>query len=322
MRFWKAVSVVVLALSASGCGFLEPAMCDPHCNNRSGYSSSLVDFLYPKNSRLPLQNSVPELHLPLRVGLAFLPGRGQAPLDEAHQQQLLERIRQRFTSRPFVSEIVLVPDYYLGREPGFQGLEGVQRVYGVDLMALVSYDQTLHESNTRWSLGYLTIAGAFILNGDRHDVSTLVDLAVVDSTSRSLVLRAGGTDVRHGTSTLINEDVASREAQIASFSAATDQMIDHFDVALDRFQADVKTGKANVRVVHKANVAGGGGALGWDWVVLLLPLVLWGRKRGQAAAARPRIKPYQWRGFQTYPSPAASMWPKPGKGKCGENTSS
>jgi rhombotail lipoprotein len=293
MRFWQALSAVVLALSASGCGFLEKAMCDPHCNSGSGNSSSLVEFLYPKNSRPPLETSVPELHLPLRVGLAFLPARGQAPLDEAHQQELLERIRQRFTSRPFVSDIVLIPDYYLARQPGFQGLEGVQRLYGVDLMALVSYDQTLHESSTRWSLGYLTIAGAFVLNGDRHDVSTLVDLAVVDSTSHSLVLRAGGIDVRHGTSTLINEEVALREAQIASFSAATDQMIDHFDVALDRFQADVKAGKANVKVVHKANATGGGGALGWDWVVLLLPLVLWGRKRGQAAAARPHIKAYQ-----------------------------
>jgi rhombotail lipoprotein len=295
MRFWKTVSVVVLALSASGCGFLERAMCDPHCGHETGNSSSLVEFLYPMKSLPPLEARVPELHLPLRVGLAFLPARGQAPLDEAHQQQLLERIRQRFTSRPFVSDIVLIPDYYLARQPGFQGLEGVQRVYGVDLMALVSYDQTLHESNTRWSLGYLTIAGAFVLNGDRHDVSTLVDLAVVDSTSRSLVLRAGGIDVRHGTSTLINEEVASREAQIASFSAATDQMIDHFDVALDRFQADVKAGKANVKMVHKANAAnatGGGGALGWEWVVLLLPLVLWRPKRGQAAAARPHIKAY------------------------------
>ena len=268
MRLWKAVCAVVLVLSVSACAELA-------YTHAGGSSSSLVEYLYPHNSRPPLQDTVPELRLPLRVGLAFLPARGVAPLDEAHQQQLMERIRQRFSSRPFVSEIVLIPDYYLGKQGGFQGLEGVQRLYGVDLMALVSYDQTLHESNTRWSLGYLTIAGAFILNGDRHDISTLVDLAVVDPGSRSLVLRAGGTDVRHGTATAINEDVASREAQVASFSAATDQMIDHFDTALDRFQSDVRAGKANVRVVHKSNLAGGGGgALGWSWIGLLLPLAL------------------------------------------------
>jgi rhombotail lipoprotein len=266
----------MLALSVSGCGLLGQAICDPHCNNRTGSSSSLVEFLYPNNSKPPVQDTVPELRLPLRVGLAFLPTRGESPLDEAHQQQLLERIRQHFSTRPFVSEIVLIPDYYLASRHGFEGLEGVQRLYGVDLMALVSYDQMLHESNTQWSLGYLTIVGAFVLNGDRHDVSTLVDLAVVDPASRALVLRAGGTDVRHGTSNLVNEEVASRDARIASFSAATDQMIDHFDVALDHFQSDVRAGKANVRVVHKSNngASGGGGALGWSWIVVLLPLAL------------------------------------------------
>jgi rhombotail lipoprotein len=268
------MTAALLSLAVSGCGVLQQAICDPHCHSEAGISSSLVEFLYPNNSKPPLQDAVPELRLPLRVGLAFLPARGEAPLDEAHQQQLLERIRQRFSVRPFVSEIVLIPDYYLASQRGFQGLEGVQRLYGVDLMALVSYDQALHESNTRWSLGYLTIAGAFVLNGDRHDISTLVDLAVVDPGSRSLVLRAGGTDVRHGTSTLVNEEVESRAAQIASFSAATDQMIDHFDAALDRFQSDVRAGKANVRVVHKSNAAGGGGVLGWSWIVLLLPLAL------------------------------------------------
>jgi rhombotail lipoprotein len=294
MRVWKAMSVGLLALTASACGVLEQAICDPHCHSESGNSSSLVEFLYPNKSNPPLQDAVPQLRLPLRVGLAFLPARGAAPLDEAHQQQLLERIRQRFSTRPFVSDIVLIPDYYLANQRGFQGLEGVQHLYGVDLMALVSYDQALHESNTRWSLGYLTIAGAFVLNGDRHDISTLVDLAVVDPASRSLVLRAGGTDVRHGTSTLVNEETASREAQIASFSAATDQMIGHFDVALDQFQSDVRAGKANVRVVHKSNVAGGsgggsggGGALGWSWIALLLPLALVrvAGRRGEIAGA-------------------------------------
>jgi hypothetical protein len=38
---------------------------------------------------------------------------------------------------------------------------------------------------------------------------------------------------------------------VASFSSATDQMIDHFDLALTDFESDVRAGKANVRVTHK-----------------------------------------------------------------------
>jgi rhombotail lipoprotein len=282
MQLWKTMSATVLALSVSGCGLLEHAFCDPHCRSGSSSSSSLVEFLYPNKAEPPVHDTVPELHLPLRVGLAFLPSHGEGALDAAHQAELLERIKQRFKTRHFVNEIVLIPDYYLAGKRGFEGLQGVQRLYGVDVMALVSYDQTFHEENNQWSLGYLTIVGAFVLNGDRHDLSTLVDLAVVDPASRSLVLRAGGWDVRHGSSTLINEERDSRDASIQSFSAATDQMIDHFDAELTRFEAEVRAGNANVRIVNKTNSAtgspaqgrGGGGTLGWIWVALLGPLVV------------------------------------------------
>jgi len=279
MRIWnsmKALCVAGLALSVSACGLLEHATCDPRCHASASSSSSLVEFLYPNSSTPPPRDAVPELHLPLRVGLAFLPGRGgQAALDAAHKEQLLERIRRRFSDRHFVSEIVVIPDYYLANRRGFEGLQGVQRLYGVDVMALVSYDQVLHEDNNNWSLGYLTIVGAFVLKGDRHDLSTLVDLAVVDPVGRSLVLRAGGVDVRHGSSTLIDEDRDSRDAALQGFSAATDQMIDHFDAALTRFESEVRAGRANVRVTNKSDSGsghGGGGALGWSWVALLLPM--------------------------------------------------
>jgi rhombotail lipoprotein len=268
----KVTSAAVLALSVSGCGLIQHALCDPHCHSGSSSSSSLVEYLYPNKGEPPPHDTVPELHVPLRVGLAFLPSHGQEGLDAAHQAEVLERIKQRFKTRHFVNEIVIIPDYYLTGRRGFEGLQGVQRLYGVDVMALVSYDQVLHEDNTQWSLGYLTIVGAFVLNGDRHDLSTLVDLAVVDPASRSLVLRAGGWDVRHGSSTLINEDRDSHDASIASFGAATDHMVEHFDSELTRFEAEVRAGNANVQIVNKGH--GGGGALGWIWVALLGSLVL------------------------------------------------
>ena len=59
-------------------------------------TSSLVSFLYPDGSPPPAQNAIPELRVPLRVGLAFLPSQssfGLTQLDAAHKQELLERIR-------------------------------------------------------------------------------------------------------------------------------------------------------------------------------------------------------------------------------------
>jgi rhombotail lipoprotein len=182
-------------------------------------------------------------------------------------------VRQHFKDRKFVSEIVLIPDYYLTTQHGFEGLGATQRLYAVDLMALVSYDQVMHGDTNEWSLGYLTIAGMYVLKGNRYDVATLVDLAVVDPVSRSLVLRAGGTDVRHGNATLVAVPLEVHEKSGYGYSTATDQMIGHFDTALNDFEAEARAGHANVRVVHKDGRDGGGGAMGWAELALLTLLV-------------------------------------------------
>jgi rhombotail lipoprotein len=297
MKRWCVGGLMAVCAALSGC----TVMCWPDCARQShvAASSSLVAFLYPHGAP-PAGDAIPELQVPLRVGLAFLPTRGEVhTLDAAHKEQLLEQIRARFASRKFISQIVIIPDYYLsdrglsdrglsdlglaGRS-GFEGLEGVQRLYGVDLMALVSYDQVTHVDANNWSLGYVTIVGAALLKGTRHDVSTLIDLAVVDAPSRSLVLRAGGTDTRHGTTTLIQEDLKSRQAGVDGFTAATGQMIDHFDAALTQFEADVRAGKANVRIVSRGSMVhtsstGGGGAFSWGWLLALAPIVAMRKRR-------------------------------------------
>lgn len=277
----KTLFGLSLMVGLTGCADLP---CWSSCQRHAQNSTSLVEFLYPNGAPPPAQDAQPQLHLPLRVGLAFLPSRGPAAvdgLDAAHQEALLEQIRQRFIARKFIAEIVLIPDYYLQGRRGFEGLEGVQHLYGVDLMALVSYDQVAHEDGNDWSLGYVTIVGAYLLKGTRHDVSTLVDLAVVDPSTHSLVLRAGGFDNRHGNVKLIDEPRRLREAAADGFTAATQQMIDHFDTALTAFEADVHNGKAKVRVVsNRAGSAGGGGSFEWYSLLALVPLaVLRARRR-------------------------------------------
>jgi rhombotail lipoprotein len=288
MRILTALILVILATTLAGC---ELVSCR-HCRSEARNSSSLVDFLYPNGARLPARNSIPALKLPVRVGLAFLPSRNGATaegLEAARREALLERIRQRFASRKFVGQIVLVPDYYLSGNRGFDGLAGVQRLYNVDVLALVSYDQVSYRDDNTWSLGYLTIVGAYVMKGTRHDVATLMDLAVVDPASRSILLRAGGTDERHGTTTLVSENRQTRESRTEGFDQATDQLIDHFDTALTQFEADVREGKANVNVVDHdgRTVSGGGGSFDWFWLaVLAFVLACRGHLMSRTKAAR------------------------------------
>ncbi len=283
MRALGLAVTVVLAMALSGC----EALCGPGCGAPREHhsSSSLVDFLYPSGALPPAENSIPELHVPLRVGLAFLPSHdpNAAGPDAALKEQLLERVRQHFSDRKFVSDIVVIPDYYLGTQRGYPGLQALQRLYSLDVVALVSYDQVMHTQENNWSLGYITIVGAYVLKGDRYDVSTLVDLAVVDPATRSLILRAGGVDTRHGTSTLIDLPRDSRDTSAAAFSTAADQMIAHLDTALTDLQAQVRAGHANVQVVHKDGSKGGAGAFSWGWLAALLPLLVW-RARRRATA--------------------------------------
>jgi rhombotail lipoprotein len=272
MRLYAGLTLAAVMFGLTGCAEFT---CFPASQKHSQNSTSLVGFLYPNGAAPPPQDSQPQLHLPLRVGLAFLPSNSEARigLDAAHKEALLQEIRKRFVSRKFIAEIVVIPDYYLQGKRGFEGLEGVQRLYGIDLMALVSYDQIAHEDDNHWSLGYLTIVGAYVLKGTRHDVSTLVDLAVVDPATHSLVLRAGGFDTRHGTVALVDESRRLREISIEGFTAATQQMIDHFDGALAAFEGAVREGTANVKIVSNSRGSiHGGGSMDWLSVLLLLPL--------------------------------------------------
>lgn len=267
----RAAWIVVLSccVALAGCTFYNETM-------RTGHSSSLVEFLYPEGTPPP-SDTIPELRVPLRVGLAILPpapGSSVTALDAQQRLDLLERIRQKFSSRAFVSEIVVVPDYYLGNGKGFSGLGGVQRLYNLDLVALVSYDQVTRQSDNELSLGYLTIIGAYILPGTSRDTTTLVDLAVVDPATRSLVLRAGGVSSGHGLSTGIAAGRDARSASVAGFDVATTQLLGNFDAALTAFEADVRAGKANVRVVKRSNAGGSGGGAGSTGLVDALGLLL------------------------------------------------
>lgn len=259
-------------------------------------SSSLVSFLYPNGNTPPPQNAIPELRVPLRVGLAFLPSQsfaGDAALEAPHKQELLEQIRRRFLDRKFVSEIVIIPDYYLTTAKGFEGLAGVQRLYNVDLMALVSWDQVIYREDNKYSLGYWTIVGDYVVKGTVNDTITLVDLAVVDPETRSLVLRAGGTDTHHQNSTWVDMPRNVRTGSSESFDAATNRMIGNFDTALTAFETDVHQGTANVHVTRRGSGlsgSGGGGAIASADLVALAALLLISmlKQRRKTAAARPR----------------------------------
>jgi hypothetical protein len=84
----------------------------------------------------------------------------------------------------------------------------------------------------------------------------------------------GGTDTRHANSTLLASDVDRRQSSRDGFSAATDQMMQDFDDALSKFQAQVRDGSSGVRLADgSGKVLNEGGAWGTNDMIALMVLV-------------------------------------------------
>ena len=292
MRRIGSMTVGALAVCMTGCA----ALFGGYEGRHHEASSPLVEFLYG-NANVPPVDAEVNLQLPIRVGVSFLPAGDSAAPSAVDREKVLAAIRDNFKSLPYVSEIVPIPDYYLrtaqgrvGLGDGFTQIEQLSRLHRLDLFALVSYDQITDSSMNKNSLAYLTIVGAYIVRGDRHETHTLLDLAVVDPHTRSLVLRSGGTSSLGGNTTLIEAERHETAQRTRGFELATASLVDNFKRELVDFEARVKAGTAPVKVTRQGRNGGGGGALDPVLLALLLAVSLRGARawRGRRSWASVR----------------------------------
>jgi rhombotail lipoprotein len=252
---------------------------------RSRYASSVVDYLYPQKEVAEIP-SIPHLSLPLRVGVAFVPesSRMSRPdsLSEKDKMDLMQRISAEFRSLPFVKDIELIPSAYLMPGGSFTNLDQIRTMYGVDVMALLSFDQVQHTDEGLLSLSYWTIVGAYVIRGEKNDTSTMMDAAVYDIASRKMLFRAPGTSHVKGSATLVNLPEQLRADSAEGFSLAADNLVVNLNGELQRFQAKVKEQPEEYVVRHKAGYTGGG-SLGGTFALALLGLgglAMWRNKKG------------------------------------------
>lgn len=248
---------------------------------RKGVSSSLVSYLYPSGQQPPpYDDSVPVLELPLRIGIAFVPPQGNFDIpgfSEATKIELLDKVRTEFLDRDYISDIQVIPDSYMRGTRGFSGLEQVARLYGLDIIALVSYDQVVTSDDTKSSILYWTIIGAYFIEGSRNDVQTFVDTAVFDLATRKLMIRAPGIDKTTRKSTLVESSQELRAARTQSFDRAMADMTTNLQAELDRFELRLKEDPTVARVDSSA--MSGGSATGFVTLFVLILAALVGSAR-------------------------------------------
>jgi rhombotail lipoprotein len=251
----KRIILLICVISLSSCALFG------EYRERHVQSTSLVGFLYPKGKVPLIDKPNPVLNLPLKVGLAFIPDNSnQTTITLATKNELLENVKRAFSGRQYVDEIIIIPEIYLQGVGGYDTLEQVNNLYQLDVIALVSYDQIVNGRDNLLSLSYLTIVGAYILPGSGYDVSTMIDLAVIDVPSRSILFRSAGTNLLD--KNLVPGAYANQaylKKQNKGFTLAMQQMQANLYLELDKFEKRLRKRdpQDKIQVRHRQGYSGG-----------------------------------------------------------------
>jgi len=270
----RITMIVLLMIFVTGCSsfWLGPG----YEKTRQGASSSLVDYLYPDGEIPPAVNdNLPFLNLPIRVGIAFVPSMSNQDISAAEKQDLMEHVASQFRDRDYVQSIETIPDNYMRSATGIHGMKQVAALYGVDIMALVSYDQISFSGERDSALLYWTVIGALAVKGNTNEVQTMIDTAVFDVTTATLLFRAPGTYKDQRNVTLLESGRDLRKLRGEGFVAATDDMIVNLDQELEGFRTAVEAGEV-AQVEWKPGYGGGSASLP---LLAFLFLTCWGRRR-------------------------------------------
>jgi len=251
INFMIALSVILLLSSCSN--LLSQN------NGKQTQSSSLMDFLYPnKESRVEHQPEVPVLSLPVKVGLAFVPSKNwqRDGIHGKDQIEILDKVKSAFLKYDYIDRIEIIPSTYLSVGEGFATLDQIGRLYDVDVMALISYDQVTQSMENNASLLYWTIVGMYIIPGNENTIQTFVDTAVFDIKSKKMLFRAPGINKIEKRTTAVGVDPVLSEKSIESFDLAVNDMTTNLDAELARFKTRVKEEKI-AKVERREGYSGG-----------------------------------------------------------------
>ncbi|RJQ81894.1 MAG: rhombotarget lipoprotein [Desulfobacteraceae bacterium] len=277
--FWTGLlSMWIMGLT--GCsGFSEIFLGAPRSTH---HNSSVVEYLYPDRT-LPMETAaVPRLTLPLRAGVAFVPddARNTRVITEEEKFALMQKVSEEFATLPFIDSIQLIPSAYLSARGGFPNLDQIRTMYGIDIVALLAYDQSQFSDENFGALTYWTLVGAYIIPGEKNTTHTMMDATVYDIASRKMLFRAPGLSRIHTKAAPIALSGQQRHDRKQGFEMASQDLLVNLQKQLDLFKEKVKDRPAEVILAHRPGYTGGGAvdATGLLFFILMGGLALCARK--------------------------------------------
>ncbi len=254
------------------------------CSTTQQRRASVLEYLYPEGTEALPPTDV-RLELPLSIGLAFVPettAYGGDVLTQTQQEALLGRVRDAFGGLEEVERIEVIPSSFVSPAGGFANVDQIARTLGLELVVLVSFDQTQFDDPNLASITYWTIAGAYVVPGNENETHTFLHASAFDIRSRALLLNASGKSVVEGRTTAIDLERSLREDRVAGFDLAIDDLIVNLETALEQFRVQVKSGTVRgqgtpaieVTAAGGAGAGGGTGAMGLGLFELALGVLL------------------------------------------------
>jgi rhombotail lipoprotein len=130
----------------------------------------------------------------------------------------------------------VIPTPYLKDRGGFDNLRQIAKLFNLEVIALLSYDQIQYSEPNKLAMLYWTGIGVYLVPGDQYDIHTVLEATVFDVRTRKLLFRAPGTSTVKGSAAWIKFSDSSRQARSEGFEKALQQLIPNVDAALQGFR--------------------------------------------------------------------------------------
>jgi rhombotail lipoprotein len=234
--FFCILCLSVWAAFAASCTTAAPKLY-------THYQTNLTRFLAADEGVIKSQETAePTITVPLRVGISFAPSSSYGEgFPENERMNLMQAIASQFKDYKFVESIELVPSLYLEEGGGFSNLDKLRQLFDIDIMMLLSYDQSQFKDTGALSITYWTLIGAYFVKGEKNDTHTLMDAALFHIPSRKMLLRASGTNHLKNSATPINLSEQAREDSLNGFRLASMDLTKNLQLSLYHFRKEIRS---------------------------------------------------------------------------------
>ena len=236
LGLFMALCLMVLSAFIESCTTAPPKLY-------THYQTNITRFISIDESTIKIQETMePTITVPLKIGISFTPSQNYGEgFPEKERMQLMQEIRTQFKDFKFVESIELVPSLYLEEGGGFSNLDKLRQLFDIDVVMLLSYDQSQFKDTGALSITYWTLIGAYFVKGEKNDTHTLMDAALFHIPSRKMLLRASGVSHLKNSATPINLSEQAREDSLSGFRQASMDLTKNLKVSLYNFRKEIRS---------------------------------------------------------------------------------